>query len=170
MDRGAGTAAGARSRDEPHEEPVDPMTWTSRSNADGRSGPAKRRGLLSAVGRHPVARASAVLALFVYVLVGLSPLWVPAAARGGIEICTAYGLQVIPADLPSSDSPADGTKPKVDCPLCRIQAAVLLLPPNGSVPTAGQGVDVPVRLAPVRTSTGQFAGFDHLSRAPPALS
>ncbi len=112
----------------------------------------KRRGLLRAF------------------LVGLSPLWVPAAERGGIEVCTAYGLQVIPADLPSSGSRADKTKPKGDCPLCRIQASVLLVPSDGSLPTVGHGVAVSLLLAPARTIAGLFVGFDHFSRAPPALS
>lgn len=133
--------------------------------------PIEHRGLLRAVRRHPVSRSSALLALFVYLLVGLSPLWMPIAQRGGIEICTANGLQIVPAGFPSSGVPAEKSKPKADCPLCRIQASFLLLPPD-CLPAAAVSEQATVRVRPgnARTVAGLTAGFDHLSRAPPALS
>jgi hypothetical protein len=126
--------------------------------------------LLRAVRRRPLARLGAVLALFAYIVVGLSPLWGPAAERNGIEVCTANGLRLIPADLPSSDAPSDKQNAKSDCPLCRIVAGFLL----PSAVDGFQSVDFlevavvwPVSCCEIGSS---FTGFDRLSRAPPALS
>lgn len=164
-------ADGARSQKVQHEEPAIRMTWSRRFRAVNAARPAEwRGGSLRAVREHPFARSSAVLTLFVYILVGLSPIWVPAAQRGGIEVCTAIGLQVVPADLPSSGVPADKAKPKGDCPLCRIHTSFLLLPPDGMPAAAGERTAVLVHFGSANTLGGPFAGFDHLSRAPPALS
>lgn len=128
----------------------------------------RRRGLLRAVHRHPVARTGAALALVVYFLVGLSPLWVADLADGGLEVCTAYGLQVIPSGDLASRSSTDKAKAKGDCPLCRIQATFLLLPPDGSLVATRGFASMRWRRVPAGIATGLFAGFDHHSRAPPA--
>jgi hypothetical protein len=127
----------------------------------------KRRSLLLAVRRHSAARLCAVLALFSYVLVGLSPLWVPAVERGGIEICTANGIRIIPADLPVPDDPASKPEPKRNCPLCTIQAAFLVPVAECAHEAVGRGQSSFVDPDPCCAIAGLFAGFDHFSRAPP---
>lgn len=132
--------------------------------------PIERCGLLRAVRRHPVARLCAVLALVTYVLVGISPLWVPAIERGGIEVCTANGIRIIPAGLPFSDAPDGKPKPERDCPLCTIHTASLLLPAERAVEVFDHGPLACVLPTASRDITGLFADFNHLSRAPPLLS
>lgn len=132
--------------------------------------PLEHRGLLRAVRCHTVARLCAVLALFTYVLVGLSPLWVPAVQRGGIELCTANGIRIIPADLPYSGAPDGKQKPKRDCPLCTIHATSLLLPGDCSILVFCPVASAVASPDPSRDIAGLFAGFDHSSRAPPLLS
>lgn len=135
-----------------------------------RTGPIRRRGLLHAVRRHPVTRLSALFALLTYLLAGLSPLWVPAIERSGIEICTAGGLQVVPGDLPYPDTPAGQKSAKRTCPLCTIHAAYLLPPAERAIAPLGRAPSAVVHPDPAATFAGLFAGFDHLSRAPPVLS
>jgi hypothetical protein len=135
-----------------------------------RDRPTERRGLLRAVRRHPGARLCAVLALFTFVLLARSPLWVPAVERGDIEICTANGIRIIPADLPVPDDPSSRLGPKQDCPLCTIQAAVLLPPAACTLEAFGDGVSIVALPNPSCDITGRFAGFDRFSRAPPILS
>lgn len=168
MGRGIGEAAAVGARVDLRGEPA--MTWARRSKEVRRSRPATRHGLLRDVRRHPACTSGAVLGLFVYLLIGLGPLWVPAVQRVGLEVCTANGLEVTAVSLPSSGVPAGKTKPKADCPLCRIQTAVLLLPPDGSLAPVDRSASRRLRPAPVATVAGPFAGFDHLSRAPPARS
>lgn len=129
-----------------------------------------RPGLLRAVRLHPVARLCAVLALFCYALVGLSPLWVPAVERGGIEVCTGDGIRVIVPVLPFSGAPDGKQQPKSGCPLCTVQAAFLLPPAACSLAILDPGVQAFAPAEAAGDSAGLFAGFDHLSRAPPVLS
>lgn len=133
-------------------------------------GQVEHGSLLRAFRRRPLARFGAVLALFAYLVVGLSPLWGPAAERNGIEVCTANGLRLIPADLPSSDDPSDKHNAKNDCPLCRILTGFLL--PSAadavhSVAFNAPAVSWPDSCCEIGSS---FTGFDRLSRAPPVLS
>ncbi|MBK8175574.1 MAG: hypothetical protein IPK66_10030 [Rhodospirillales bacterium] len=130
----------------------------------------KHRGLLHALRLHPLARLGAVLALYTYVFIGLSPLWVPAVERGGIEVCTANGIQLIPGDQPFSGAPDGKQKPKKDCPLCRILTAFLLAPVDCVPEAFDRGVSTFPHFHPSRDIAGLYAGFDHLSRAPPVLS
>jgi hypothetical protein len=132
--------------------------------------PIEHRGLLRAVRRHPVARLCAVLALFTYVLVGISPLWVPAVEGGGIEVCTANGIRIIPTDLPISGAPDGKQQPKRDCPLCTIQAASLLPAADGAVKDFGDGASAFVLPPPAGIVPACFVGFNYLSRAPPLPS
>ncbi len=126
--------------------------------------------LLRAVRRRPLARLGAVLALFAYIVVGLAPLWVPAAERNGIEVCTANGLRIIAADLPSADTPSGKQNAKNDCPLCRILTGFVLpsaVNPVHSVAFIEPAVAWPDSCCEIGNS---FTGFDRLSRAPPVLS
>lgn len=131
---------------------------------------AEQCSLLRAVHRRPLARLGAVLALFAYIVVSLSPLWVPAAERNGIEVCTANGLRIIAADLPSSGAPSDKQNAKNDCPLCRILTGFVL--PSAvdavhSVAFIEQAAAWPDSCCEIGA---RFTGFDRLSRAPPVLS
>lgn len=135
-----------------------------------RDRPLEHRGLLRAIRRHSVARLCVALALFTYVLVGISPLWGPAVERGGIELCTANGIRVIPADLPVSGAPDGKQNPKRDCPLCTIHAAPLLTPADCSIEVFCRVASAVTCPEPSRVIAGVFAGFDHFSRAPPLLS
>jgi hypothetical protein len=129
-----------------------------------------RHGALRAARRHPLARLSAVLALFCYALVGLSPLWVPAAERGGIEVCTGDGIRIIAEALPFSDAPDGKQQQKSGCPLCALQAAFLLPPAAGALEPFERRTSTFAPPVAAGDRAGLFAGFDHLSRAPPVLS
>ena len=135
-----------------------------------RDRPVRHRGLLRAFHHQPAARLSAILALFSYVLIGLSPLWVPAVERASIELCTANGITVVPVDLPYSGAPDDKQEPQRDCSLCTIHAASLLLPVESSIEPLGHITSAVTCADPSQNFAGLFAGFDHLSRAPPLLS
>lgn len=129
-----------------------------------------RRGVLRALRGDRVARLYAALALFSYILIGIAPLWVPAVESGGIEVCSAYGIRVVPSDASPSGDADGGTADPSYCPLCTIQSAFLLPTADrvvggvGHVASAVVAGDTRVVLA------GLFAGFDRLSRAPPLLS
>jgi hypothetical protein len=126
--------------------------------------------LLRAVRRRPLARFGAVLALFAYIVAGLSPLWGPTAERNGIEVCTANGLRLIPADPPSSDAPSDKQNAKNDCPLCRILAGFLLPSAADAVHSVAFFKPAVVWLDSCCEIGSSFRGFDRRSRAPPVLS
>lgn len=129
----------------------------------------RHRRVRSPARSHPIAHLSTALVLLIYVLLAASPLPAPAVDRGIIEICTASGPRIVPAaDLPSSHGPS--TKPKRDCPLCRIHAALLLLPVQGSVQAAAFGVSTFPQPRSSPAIAGLPAGFHHLSRAPPFVS
>ncbi len=131
---------------------------------------AEQCSLLRAVHRRPLARFGAVLALFAYVVVSLSPLWVPAAERNGIEVCTANGLRIIAADLPSSGAPSDKQTAKNDCPLCRILTG-FVLPSAVNAVNSVAFIEQAVAWPDFSCEIGaRFTGFDRLSRAPPVLS
>ena len=127
-------------------------------------------GRLRAVGRSPFARAVAVFSLLAYVLIGIAPVWVPAVERGGIEVCTANGIRILPAPLPDSDPTADHQTAATKCPLCTIHGAFLLVPPACAVALVSRGRPTIVTPDRTREPSGLFAGFDHLSRAPPRPS
>lgn len=115
------------------------------------------------------ARVLAGLALVAHLLVGLAPLWVPAAERGGIEICTVDGLRIVPGSLPVPDGDA-GDRIAKACGFCVTNAAPVALPPLVvGAPPAGRTTTITERPAPTAMAASP-AGFDHLSRAPPRLS
>jgi hypothetical protein len=121
----------------------------------------------------PAGRTLALLALLAHLLIGLAPLWVPAAEQGGIEICTVDGLRVVPGPLPGAPDPGDpsgGDDVGKACDFCLVHgapvvAALALAPlPPAAGPTATPAM--PEAAAPIAGP----AGFDHRSRAPPPLS
>lgn len=130
--------------------------------------PKKHRRWPTAVGSRSV-HLSAALVLLIYVLFGASLPPTPAIDQGAVEVCTASGLRIVPAaDLPSSNGPS--SKTKRDCPLCRIHAALLLPPVQGSVQAARFGVSTFPQTRSSPEIAGLPAGFHHLSRAPPFVS
>jgi hypothetical protein len=132
--------------------------------------PALPGGRLRVLRRNTVARAVAVFSLLAYVLIGIAPVWVPAVERGGIEVCTANGIRILPAPLPDSDPTADHQTAATKCPLCTIHGAFLLVPPACAVALVSRGRPIIVTPDRTREPSGLFAGFDHLSRAPPRPS
>lgn len=132
--------------------------------------PEDRRGLVRSVRANPLSRLGAIFALLTYVLVGIAPLWVPALERSGIEVCTADGIRIISADLSTAGSTSDTRKGKLDCPLCAIQGAFLLPPAEGVLGYSTGDGRASIAILSHRIVAGLFAGFDHFSRAPPALS
>ncbi|MFO1119501.1 MAG: hypothetical protein U1E38_05070 [Rhodospirillales bacterium] len=116
-----------------------------------------------------VTHLSTALLLLIYVLLGGLPPPVPAVDQSTVEICTASGLRIVPAaDLPFSNAPS--SKLKRDCPLCRIHAALLLPPVQGSLQAAAFGASTFPQPRSSPEIAGLPAGFHHLSRAPPLVS
>jgi len=107
------------------------------------------------------------VALFAYAFISVSPLWLPAAERGGIEICTANGIRIIPGGSPFDDVPTDGQKQTGNCPLCLVQAGFLLPLANGAIEPVDHGQPQRPWITVDHDATRVFAGFHHASRAPP---
>lgn len=127
-------------------------------------------GSLPPIKRQSTTRALAALALLFNLLAHLSPLGMPAVERGGIEVCTAYGLTVIPADKSAPAPDPDHHERVKQCPVCAVHAAALLAPPMVALPLS---VPHPRGLQPAERSSplaSLATGFDHLSRAPPVIS
>lgn len=120
--------------------------------------------------RLPAARLLAAVALVLNLLVHLSPLWVPAVERGGIEICTAYGLTVIPAGSEAPAGQRNGDGAAKACPFCSVHAAALLTPPTVGLPQTDAAATVDLSPPTESLATSLAAGFGHQSRAPPVLA
>ena len=130
----------------------------------------KHRRALLAIRHSPAARLSAVLALLAHFLVGLSPLWVPAVERAGIEVCTASGTKVVPVNSSLPGTPSDEQTSAAQCPLCALHAAALLPAADCALESLVQECAAFSQSVPKRAISGLFDGFNHLSRAPPFLS
>jgi Protein of unknown function (DUF2946). len=129
-----------------------------------------RGGYLRSVTASSLARLVATLAFAVNLLVHLSPLWVPAVERGGIEVCAAYGLTVIPDGTAMPGRAHDQHTRLKTCPLCAVYAATLLVPTAAPLPWDGSRLDTPRTPDRSATHTARAAGLDHLSRAPPSVA
>jgi hypothetical protein len=105
-----------------------------------------------------------------HVLIGLSPIWAPAVASEGIEICTANGIRLVAVPAPDLPSPSGKQKAEKDCPLCARHSAVLLPQATAALERRDDCVSRVLQPEDKPHLAGLFSGFDHLSRAPPHLS
>jgi len=100
-------------------------------------------------------RRAAILMALILALYGMLHAWcLPAMALPGglVAVCTAHGVQWVPADGP--DTPA---KPRHDCPACQAGHC-------------GAGVAPPPATdLPVPTLASVIAGLPHSREAAPAL-